>query len=354
MISTGQLIKDLSLLGKAFGRASGEPGTIVQDQDKSQEIFQEAVEQAYLYNPWFIPSFVRFGFSAWAGALQEEKLARWIDNYDLEEDRRKEPATIGIIMAGNIPMVGFHDLVSVLASGNRALVKLSSSDDILIPAVLEVLCTLNPEYRDLVIFADGPLKKFDAIIATGSNNSSRYFDYYFGKYPHIIRKNRNSAAVLDGKESAGDLLKLADDIFLYFGLGCRNVSKIYVPEGYDPGLIYQAAERYTFMADHNKYRNNYDYQKSILLINRIAHYDNGFLLVKPDTSLISPISVIHLESYQTIEQLNIDLQDRKDELQCIVSASRDVEFSILPGTGQFPELWDYADGIDTMEFLMNL
>jgi hypothetical protein len=257
-------------------------------------------------------------------------------------------------MAGNIPMVGLHDLICVLASGNHALIRLSSSDGILIPAVLKVLCNINPEFENKFSFVEGPLKNFDAIIATGSNNSSRYFDYYFGKYPHIIRKNRNGVAVLTGHETENDFKKLADDIFMYFGMGCRNVSKLYVPEGYNTEDIFQYFNDYSFLADLHKYRNNYDYQKSILLINRVKHLDNGFLLLKEDKSIMSPISVIHTETYHSAESLNHELQSKKDQIQCTVSTSRDIDSSIPPGRSQFPELWDYADGVDTLRFLLNL
>jgi hypothetical protein len=354
MINTGQFIKDLSLLGLEFEIVSGGYGQGGGAPAGENSDLAKAIENAFLYNPWFIPPFVKVCMSAWASALKEENLVQWLRGYEKYPGNGKEPLTVGIIMAGNIPMVGFHDLLCVLASGNLALVKLSSSDDILVPAVLRVLSNINPVYKDLVSFTDGPLKRFDAIIATGSNNSSRYFDYYFGKYPHIIRKNRNGVAVLTGRETEDDLVKLSDDIFIYFGLGCRNVSKIYIPDGYDIRKIFNSFSKYSFFADHNKYRNNYDYQKSILLINRVPHLDTGFLLVKPDHSMISPISVVHTETYLTIEQLNNDLVVAGTNIQCIISSLEDVKNSILPGRSQYPELWDYADGIDTMEFLINL
>ncbi|NTV82675.1 MAG: acyl-CoA reductase [Bacteroidales bacterium] len=349
MINPQQLIHDLTFLGRAFGDVS--QGS---NQSEIEKILNDASEQSFLNNPWFIPSFVRFAFSAWANALKEEKIAKWINEYTIGDDRVKEPARVGLIMAGNIPMVGFHDLICVLASGNHALIKLSSSDKILIPAALKVLTYNNPEYENSVTFAEGPLKNFDAIIATGSNNSSRYFDYYFGKYPHIIRKNRNGIAVITGQETDADLEKLADDIFIYFGLGCRNVSKLYLPEGFEIERIFPLFNKYAFLADLHKYRNNYDYQKSLLLINRVPHLDNGFLLVKPDHSLISPISVMNTEPYQSAEKLNIHLSGIRDQIQCIVSVSQEIESAIPSGQSQFPELWDYADGVDTMEFLSQL
>jgi hypothetical protein len=343
MIDKEKIIKDFTFLGKAFSEAA----------DESFAPLNEASRQAYLYNPWFIPEFVRFAYSAWSEALTEEKIGRWLSAYP-EIQKGKSPKTIGLIMAGNIPMVGLHDLLCVMASGNKALVKLSSSDEKLIPAVHRVLSEHNADYKDLVIYSDSPFKNFDAIIATGSNNSSRYFDYYFGKYPHIIRKNRNGAAVLTGHESDDDLSKLADDIFVYSGLGCRNVSKLYLPEGYEVEKLLKAFSKYSFFHDHHKYRNNYDYQKSILLINRIPHIDNGFLLFKEEHLLMSPISVIHTETYRSLNQLNDHLESIHDQLQCIISSSHEIKNAIQPGRSQFPELWDYADGVDAMAFLSNL
>ena len=354
MIKPDRIIKDFALLGNKFDLAL--KGTDQEGLDKIEtyNLLSKAIEQSYYNNPWFIPRFVRHSFSAWAQALKKDKIESWISKYKWEKYSLKKPVNVAIIMAGNIPMVGLHDLLCVLASGNRALVKLSNSDNLLIPAVLKVLCHINPEYDRLFNFAEGPLMSFDAVIATGSNNSSRYFDYYFGKYPHIIRKNRNGIAVLDGNENEEELKKLADDIFIYFGLGCRNVSKLYIPQEYDIEGIFQHLSHYSFMSDLHKYRNNYDYQKSILLINRVPHSDNGFLLVKPDPSFISPISVVHTETYQSIGSLARQLSLDKDHIQCVVSGSRDLESAINPGRSQFPELWDYADGVDTMNFLANL
>jgi hypothetical protein len=210
-------------------------------------------------------------------------------------------------MAGNIPLVGFHDLICVLASGNNALVKLSSHDTVLTPVIIELLASIQPSWKESVEFTDGTLEGFDAVIATGSDNTSRYFDYYFGKYPHIIRKNRNSIAVVSGKEDKEWYDKLADDIFLFFGLGCRNISKIYLPDGYNPEVLFNHFEKYTFMRDHSKFCNNYDYQKSICLINNLDFHDKEF-----------------------------------------------ITGSIPAGLSQVPELWDYADGIDTLDFLINL
>jgi len=353
MIYPDQIIDIFSKLGSEFLKVSKIQNIEVEQHTYGSDLLAHCITESHYHNPWFIPSFVRFALDAWADALQEEKIGKWIRNYTPGMNETDRPAEVGIIMAGNIPMVGLHDLLCVLASGNHAIIKLSSADDQLIPAVLELLCRIHPDFSNRFRIIEGPMKNFDAIIATGSNNTSRYFNYYFDKYPHIIRKNRNSAAVITGNETGDELRKLADDILMYFGLGCRNVSKLYLPEGYNIEEMFPFFENYSFLSDMHKYRNNYEYQKSILLINGINHKDNGFLLAKHDPSLISPISVVHTESYTSPELLNGHLKQIWDQVQCIVSCSEEIDFAIKPGRSQWPELWDYSDGVDTMEFLMN-
>jgi hypothetical protein len=350
MSTSGQFKTTLSLLGAGFSKAASDYN---ESSGEKHPLFH-AIESSYLHNAWFIPDFVRFSFSAWAQALSEVKVEQWLGKYDKEISSQRKPLTVAIIMAGNIPLVGLHDLLCVLASGHNALIRLSSGDDQLIPAVVDVLCSLDPGIKNRVRYAEGPMKNFDAIIATGSNNASRYFDYYFGKYPGIIRRNRNGIAVLTGDESDDDLRRLADDIFIYFGLGCRNVSKIYHPADYQFDRMFPFFNAYAHFADLHKYRNNYDYQKSILLINRVWHLDNGFLLVKPDKSLISAVSVVNTEPYTDIETLTEEVQGLEDQIQCIVAGNEMIKGAIPFGNSQIPELWDYADGVDTMEFLLNL
>jgi hypothetical protein len=349
-----QIIHDFSALGDEFSKVSRRDKSRVESEPPEDLLLALEIENCCNFNPWFIPSFTRFAYAAWAEALQEEKIAQWISPYSSEIKTGKDPASVGIIMAGNIPMVGLHDLLCVLASGNHALIRLSSADDHLIPAVLETLTDINPRLKNHFSLAQGPLKNFDAIIATGNNNSSRYFDFYFGRYPHIIRKNRNSVAIISGHETGEEMKKLATDIFMYFGLGCRNVSKLYLPEGTTIEEIMPFFEDYSFLADHNKYRNNYDYQKSILLINMIEHRDNGFLLAREEHSLMSPISVIHTETYHSVDLLNKQLDQLRNDMQCVISCNKEVKGALLPGQSQLPELWDYADDIDTMQFLINL
>jgi hypothetical protein len=346
------LVSNLSRLGRDFYTASLGPGKA--EEAMESDILSVSVDKAYMHNPWFIPGFVRYSFSAWAEALQESKVRHWITKYGHHKGKSKKPLTVGLIMAGNIPLVGLHDLLCVYASGHNALIRLSSTDNILIPAVLGLLGAIDPGIKDRFRIVDSPLKNFDAVIATGSNNASRYFDYYFGKYPSIIRKNRNGIAVLTGNESDNELSSLADDIFMYYGLGCRSVSKIYLPEGYKVEKLFPYFSGYGFLANLHKYRNNYDYQKSILLINQVRHLDNGFLLVKQDASLISPVSVLNTEVYQSVGSLKAGLDLLKDQVQCTVSDCGDLDNVIPFGKSQFPEAWDYADGVDTLEFLLNL
>lgn len=349
-----QIIHDFSALGTEFLKASRQEELVPEGEPSQGSLLTLEIENCCYYNPWFIPSFTRFAYAAWAETLQEEKVAQWVRKYVPKIEEDKDPASVGIIMAGNIPMVGLHDLICVLASGHHALIRLSSSDDRLIPAVLDALTSINAGLRNHFSLVQGPLRDFDAIIATGNNNSSRYFDYYFGRYPHIIRKNRNSVAIISGHETKEEMKKLATDIFMYFGLGCRNVSKLYLPDGLGIEEIMPFFDDYSFLADHHKYRNNYDYQKSILLIDRIDHRDNGFLLAREEPSLMSPISVIHTETYHSIELLNKHLYQLRDQIQCIASCDKEVVAAMPPGRSQLPELWDYADGTDTMEFLMKL
>jgi hypothetical protein len=354
MDNLNHLISSLSALGKEFHKASLEKSPGENEVQAEGSVLEQAIESGYLHNPWFIPAFIRNSFSAWADALEEKKVREWIMKYRHIPGQIQKPLTIGLIMAGNIPMVGLHDLLCVYASGHHAIIRLSSNDNVLIPAMLEVLAASDPGIKDRLRIVEGPLKNFDAVIATGSNNASRYFEYYFSKYPYIIRKNRNGAAVITGSETEEDLQKLADDIFMYYGLGCRSVSKVYIPEGYMTERLFPHFSKYEFLSDLHKYRNNYDYQKSILLINRVHHLDNGFLLVKPDTSLVSPVSVLNTGIYESFDSLKAELDLYKDQIQCVVSGSKELENTVPYGKSQFPELWDYADGVDTMEFLLNL
>jgi hypothetical protein len=318
---------------------------------KPDEQLSALINSAQQYNAWFTPQSAQMAVRAIAAMLNKRDLEKWLQNESGNAELKMR--SIGLILAGNIPIVGFHDILCVLASGHKALIKLSSQDQKFIPYILEKLIEIEPAFELQISYIDR-LKDFDAVIATGSNNTSRYFDYYFSKVPHIIRKNRNSVAILNGEESKEDLKALGHDIFDYFGLGCRNVSKLYVPKDYDFKEFFESIEEFKSVADHHKYNNNYDYNKSIFLVNLDKHLDNGFLLLKEDSRFVSPLAVLYYEEYQTIEQLGSELIKNEDLIQCIVSNSKLPLSKVAFGQSQCPSLFDYADGVDTMKFLKEL
>jgi hypothetical protein len=306
------------------------------------------------HNAWFTPNSTLQAVTAVGQMLNRESLEHWLVKYHTNNAGGRV-VNVGLILAGNIPLVGIHDVLSVLASGHRALIKASSQDARLIKYILSILANIYPPVEKQFEFVDR-LAGFDAIIATGSNNTSRYFEYYFGKVPNIIRKNRNSVALLTGHESKHELYSLGHDIFDYFGLGCRNVSKIMVPAGYNFTPFFEAVEPFHPIINHHKYNNNYDYNKSIFLVNGDKHLDNGFLLVKEDARLASPLAVLYFEYYDDMSDAVNKLNAVADNIQCVVTqASIQMSNQVVAfGDSQHPRLWDYADGIDTMEFLSNL
>ena len=304
--------------------------------------------RAEAQNAWFTPEEVLFASGVWAQLLSEEKLRRWLDAYP---DLPTRSGPIALIAAGNIPLVGFHDFLCVLLSGHRALVRCASNDRVLLPFLAERLVSFAPELRDRICFTDQALQEYDAVIATGSNNTSRYFEHYFGQKPHIIRKNRNSVAILTGKESPQQLAGLAEDVFRYFGMGCRSVSKVFVPEGYDFDPLFEAFYAYKDRIHHQKYANNYDYNKAVFLMSGDPMLDNGFMLLKQDAGLASPIGTLFYETYTRLEALEVSLSASSDQLQCVVGPEQLAQ-SIPYGQTQRPGLSDYADGVDTMDFLL--
>ncbi|MFA6924657.1 MAG: acyl-CoA reductase [Bacteroidales bacterium] len=315
--------------------------------------FEELIKTSFHYNGWFTEENVRTAISSIAQNLSKEKLEKWLKKYPENTLNKNEAKRIAVILAGNIPMVGFHDLLCVLATGNVFIGKLSSQDNKLLPFISEILFKLEPEFINKIHFTENKLENFDKIIATGSDNTSRYFEYYFGKYPHIIRKHRNSIAVLSGNETTDELEKLADDIFLYFGLGCRNVSKIFIPENFDFEKFFETMKKYIYLSKHNKYQNNYDYYKAIYLINKNDFKDNGFMMLTENSSFSSPISVVYYEKYDDIKNVSKKIETNKNKIQCIVSNFTEIGNKVDFGKTQFPELWYYADDIDTIEFLVS-
>ncbi|GAB2967954.1 acyl-CoA reductase [Hymenobacter coalescens] len=303
------------------------------------------------HNPWFDEPNVRDAVAGVAHLLDAEPLTAWAARYPAEP--QGEPRRVGVVMAGNIPLVGFHDLLCVLLSGHTLLAKLSKDDNILLRWVGAQLLELEPRFAERLRFVE-MLRDADAFIATGSDNTARYFEYYFSKKPHLIRRNRSSVGVIAGLEPREELAKFGADIFRYYGLGCRNVSKLLVPAGYDFTPFLDAMQPWEQVDNHNRYHNNYDYQKSLLLVNRVPHLDNGFMLVTESMQLVSPISVLHYSEYQGEDDLRQQLADIADKTQIIVSVNGWYPDSVPAGLAQQPGVGDYADGVDTMAFLTAL
>lgn len=309
---------------------------------------QEIVSKAKHHNGWFTEGNIIHALASWSEQLTQNNLEKWLSNYDLTQCVHQK---VAIIMAGNIPLVGFHDFLAALITGNSVMVKLSSNDAHLIPFISRYLKQVEPSLEDKIEFTDGKLENFDLVIATGSNNTARYFEHYFGKYPNIIRKNRNSVAVLTGNETNDQLKALGEDVFRYYGLGCRSVSKLFVPEGYDFDLFFKSIYQYHDIMDSIKYANNYDYNKAVYLMSEFKLLDNGFLMLKEDESYASPIASLFYERYSSLESIKQKLAIDSGKLQCVVSSN--VLKNETPfGTTQTPSLNDYADGIDTVEFLL--
>jgi hypothetical protein len=310
--------------------------------------FAHLIDSVHLSNPWFTPENVRLALSSLGNTLTPEKLDSWLSAYP-ELDEEREPVTVGVVMAGNIPLVGFHDLLCVLITGNRLQARLSSKDDLLIKAVAQTLTDIEPAFSPFIELIDGVLKGFDMVIATGSNNTSRYFEYYFRKTPSIIRRNRNSMAVIDGTETDAELELLGDDIFSYFGLGCRNVSKLFLPPGYDLADLAGHWSRYASLLSHYKYAVNLDHNRAVMTVNRESFTDGGFILLKESASLTPPLGVLHHEYYDDPGIPLREAESLRDTLQCVAGHGH------LPfGTTQQPELWDYADNIDTIRFVLQI
>lgn len=312
--------------------------------------FISLINLSQSHNGWYTPEQVYFSINSWAEALNISNLNQWTANYNLTDVNTK---SIGLILAGNIPLVGFHDFLSVLISGHKVLVKTSSNDQHLLPFLAQYLIAVEPKFDGFITFVEGKLDNFDAVIATGSNNTARYFEYYFKDKPSIIRKSRNSVAILNGKETTEDLVNLGEDIFRYFGLGCRNVSKLFVPKDYDFTHFFESIFVHQEIIKYEKYANNYDYNKAVFLMSLYKLLDNGFLTIKEDSSYASPISSVFYEFYDDIEIIKQRLVNDAEQIQCVASNDL-VENSIGFGQTQKPNLWDYADNVDTIDFLIRL
>ena len=334
---------------RQFSRKKIKKNSEVLYNDLFFDAFTLQIKRAQEFNGWFTEDNILFAFEQWSKQLIKNKIENWISTYDLNN---KAPKTVAVIMAGNIPLVGFHDFLSVLLSGNKVLVKQSSNDKHFLPLIAKYLEYAAPEFKGSIQFTEDKLTDFHAAIATGSNNTSRYFEYYFGKYPNIIRKNRNSIAVLTGNETKDELLGLAEDMLRYFGLGCRSVSKIYVPKNYDFDQLFKAIYPYSDIIHYKKYQNNYDYNKAVYLMSEFKLIENGFLMLKEDASYSSPIATVFYEFYEDLDHLKQRLHHDSEMIQCVVSNV--IENAVAFGKTQEPSLSDYADGVDTLAFLSNL
>jgi hypothetical protein len=320
---------------------------------------ERVISLASSSNPWFTKENIFNALSAIGQALTKEDLEKWLSPYvgKISSGKKKN---IGVINAGNIPAVGFHDFLCVLMLGNIYYGKNSSDDLHLLPFIASLLKKIDPEIEQQINFIDR-ISNPDAVIATGSNNSARYFEYYFKKYPHIIRKNRNGVAVISGNETSEELQGLANDVFRYFGLGCRNVSKIFVPEDFEVTKLFPLFESYGPISQHHRYMNNYNYQRVLLLMNKTSFLENGFAILREAESLHSPIAVLHYERYKNASEVLEKLSAQCEEVQCVAAGNEllkkntSKKLPLVPfGQTQNPKLWDYADGVDTMEFLIAL
>lgn len=333
-----QRIDAFSELGSAIGQAND--GIITPLTKRLAEAIWKCEQQ----NPWFTPVNVRRALAAHAALLTKENITGWLNRYDAGAFE-KTPSAVAVIMAGNIPVVGFHDFLCVLITGNRLLAKTSSKDDILIRELSSMLTAIEPRFKEMITFSDGRIEKFDKIIATGSDNTARYFEYYFRNYPRLIRRNRTGVAVLEGNETDIQLEKLGDDVFSYFGLGCRNVTKIYMPEGFPVKRLGAAWEANSAVTENRKYISNYNYQKAVLEVNGESFTDTGFILIRKEKSLFPPVAVVHFEEMDR-DSAETELRLLEDKIQ-VITGTRYTPF----GFAQRPNLWDYSDGTDTIGFL---
>ncbi|MFM7662622.1 MAG: acyl-CoA reductase [Bacteroidota bacterium] len=297
------------------------------------------------YNGWFTEEIMRQALSGLKSMLNKEDLNKWIKEYAYAPTPKK----ILVIMAGNIPLVGFHDLICIWFSGNFAKIKLSSDDQTLLPLILDVVAEIHPELKDFYSFESGKITESEAVIATGGDNSNLYFEKYFGHLPCLFRKNRTSIAIIEGSETQEELTNLGKDIFSFYGKGCRNVSYLLIPKNYDLDILFEALLPYHQIIQNKKYGNNYDYNRALNLLNQVKFLDNNFLMLKESEMLFSPISMLHYKRFKDESEIKNFIKLNSKDIQIVLGR----EF-IPFGFGQNPRLWDYADGKDTMDWLGNL
>lgn len=348
-----QRINAFSKLGdflSQFTNANAKKKDNIPHNDLFYDGFIHQIKLAHEHNGWFTKDNISFSLNGWANQLTQSNITTWLSKYTFNTESLK---TIAIITAGNIPLVGFHDFLSILVSGQKVLIKQSSNDKHLLPFIAKYLEHIEPEFKDRIRFTEGKLENYDAVIATGSDNTARYFEYYFKDKPSIIRKNRNSVAVLAGNETEEELKALSEDIFRYYGLGCRNVSKLFVPKNYNFDNFFKAMYDWHPIINQAKYANNYDYNKAVYLMSEFDMLENGFLMIKEDKSFSSPIATVFYEHYESTEKLKSILIKKSDHIQCIVS-NNFTEDEVMFGQTQLPNLWDYADSVDTITFSLTI
>ena len=347
------IIKELVSLGEFLSQFSTEiPSrcTTITNNNIFFDGFIDQLKLASKFNGWFTKENICFALKQWSELLKEKSLLKWLSNYP---NSNNQPKTIALIMAGNIPLVGFHDFLACIVAGHNLVIKQSSNDRHLLPCIVSYLTHEESLIKSKIKFVDNKIERFDAVIATGSNNTARYFNSYFKNKPSIIRNNRNSIAILNGNESENDLKNLSNDIFRYYGLGCRSVSKIYVPKNYDFNILFKAVYNWHPVINIRKYSNNYDYNKAVYIMSEFDIIENGFLMLKEDRRLSSPIATLFYEYYDDVSELKSKLNAISTEIQCIVAngfSNREINF----GNTQSPALNDYADGIDTVDFLLKI
>ena len=310
---------------------------------------QNILTKASAVNPWFTLDNILYGLRYWAAVLHEQNLEDWLSEYQSESE--PESKTIGVISAGNVPFVGLHDLICIYLSGHSAVIKTSSDDPVLTRWIVNILSEIDPQVSSQLVFQD-KLSGIDAVIATGSNNSARYFEYYFGKYPHIIRKNRNSVAIITSETTDDQLRKLADDVFVYFGLGCRSVSKLYLPYSFDIQRIFAAFSDWKHIIQHHRYASNYDYNRVVFMMGNEPILENGFFILRNHSLLATPVSVLHYEFYESKEQIQSEIQSKQSAIQCVIGSQNEICTDDF-GYAQWPSIDSYSDGIDTMKFLID-
>ncbi|MBK9175403.1 MAG: acyl-CoA reductase [Flavobacteriales bacterium] len=335
---------------RSLGAGAPWPGHGIGLAESEYATLDDSIRRARQHNGWSTEEEVRHAFRAWGEALEADSIAQWTDGYPALLEPRQQPRTVGLILAGNVPLVGLHDVISVWLSGHNARIKCSSQEPDLIPALVRVLDHFLPGTGARFVFVQDRLGEVEAVVATGSNNTARHFEHYFRHLPRIVRKNRVSVAVLTGQETEEELAALGDDVFRYFGLGCRNVSKLLLPRDFDVDRVFKAFFPWKDIIHHNKYANNYDYTRALWLLDRVPFLENGFLLLKEDAALASPVTALFYERYDDIREADAFIAEHRDRIQCVVGREQEVGF----GRAQHPALWDYADGTDTMSFLLEM